>query len=110
MIDIDIYDCLGDFLASDPRDLDEFEQQKDDGDIQIITCGTYNGASASFDPWDITPSNLYNTVLRYAREDNDTIAWQQQEDLSQRETVEMLTRQFEIFALRDTKAVYLILD
>ena len=44
--------------------LEEFEDYQERGFIQDITCGTYNGATDTFDPWEINEGNLIDTIFQ----------------------------------------------
>ena len=43
---------------------EEFEEEQERGFIQEITCGTYNGATDTFDPWEINEGNLIDTIIQ----------------------------------------------
>ena len=43
---------------------EEFEDYRESGFIQDITCGTYNGATDTFDPWEINNGNLIDTIFQ----------------------------------------------
>lgn len=43
---------------------EEFEEEQERGFIQEITCGTYNGATDTFDPWEIDEGNLIDTIIQ----------------------------------------------
>lgn len=44
--------------------LEEFKEYQGDGFIVDITCGTYNGATKTFTPWEINEGNLIKTILQ----------------------------------------------
>ena len=48
--------------------LEEFKDYRESGFINEITCGTYNGATDTFDPWEISLDNLINTILQDIRD------------------------------------------
>lgn len=48
--------------------IDDFNDMENRGVIENITCGTYNGALKSFDPWNINNKNIINTILNYIKE------------------------------------------
>lgn len=56
------YKTLDEYLQSENMTADEFTEAVENGYIQDITCGTYNGASDTFDPWRLTPENVVETV------------------------------------------------
>ena len=43
---------------------EEFEDYRESGFIQDITCGTYNGATDTFYPWEINNGNLIDTIFQ----------------------------------------------
>lgn len=43
---------------------EEFEDYRESGFIYEITCGTYNGATDTFDPWEINNGNLIDTIFQ----------------------------------------------
>lgn len=47
---------------------EEFEEEQERGLIQEITCGTYNGATDTFDPWEINEGNLIDTIIQDIRD------------------------------------------
>ena len=81
------------FTNTDPQ---EFDDKVEEGFIQELTLGTYNGASNTFTPNNPTNENIKNAIYRYLVEtcqestDNDT------EQLSQY-----------VFIIQDTKEIYL---
>lgn len=44
--------------------IEEFEQYQKSGFIKEITCGTYNGSTNKFVPWEINLDNLIKTILQ----------------------------------------------
>ena len=44
--------------------IEEFEQYQKSGFIKEITCGTYNGPTNKFVPWEINLDNLIKTILQ----------------------------------------------
>ena len=46
-----------------------FSDQMDRGFLQDITCGTYNGATDEFTPWELTDDNIVETVRQALNED-----------------------------------------
>lgn len=41
----------------------DFADQEERGFIQNITCGTYNGATDNFTPWQLNNNNILDTIL-----------------------------------------------
>lgn len=56
------YQTLDEYLQSENMTADDFSEAKENGYIQEITCGTYNGASDTFTPWQLTPENVAETI------------------------------------------------
>ena len=48
--------------------IEDFTDYQERGFIQDITCGTYNGATNKFVPWEINLDNLINTILQDIRD------------------------------------------
>ena len=48
--------------------IEDFENYRERGFIQDITCGTYNGATNKFVYWEINLDNLINTILQDIRD------------------------------------------
>ena len=46
-----------------------FDEQLERGFIHDITCGTYNGATDEFTPWELTDENIVETVRQALNED-----------------------------------------
>ena len=46
-----------------------FSDQMNRGFLQDITCGTYNGATDEFTPWELTDDNIVETVRQALNED-----------------------------------------
>ena len=46
-----------------------FSDQMGRGFLQDITCGTYNGATDEFTPWELTDDNIVETVRQALNED-----------------------------------------
>ena len=47
---------------------EEFENEMQDGWFADMTCGTYNGATNTFTPWQLTENNNINAILNYIHE------------------------------------------
>lgn len=65
---IEHYKDFEEYSDANPVTLEEFEDYKERGFIQDITCGTYNGATNTFTPWEINLDNLINTILQDIRD------------------------------------------
>lgn len=62
------YEDFEEYSEANHVTLEEFENYKESGFIQDITCGTYNGATDTFDPWEISLDNLIDTILQDIRD------------------------------------------
>ena len=65
---IEHYKDFEEYSDANPITLEEFEDYKERGFIQDITCGTYNGATNKFVYWEINLDNLINTILQDIRD------------------------------------------
>lgn len=65
---IEHYKDFEEYSKANNVTLEEFEDYKERGFIQDITCGTYNGATNKFTPWEINLDNLINTILQDIRD------------------------------------------
>lgn len=65
---IEYYEDFEEYSDANPVTLEEFENYKESGFIQDITCGTYNGATNTFDPWEISLDNIIDTILQDIRD------------------------------------------
>ena len=55
---ITAYESFEDFCRCVNYDESDFSKALDEGFIQEITCGTYNGATNTFAPWQLTDRNI----------------------------------------------------
>ena len=75
LMNVGYYDSKADYMADTFADVSEetgaadFTDQEERGFIQDITCGTYNGATQTFTPWEISDNNLLDTILNALHED-----------------------------------------
>lgn len=56
------YDNMQDFLQCENMDREEFTDLCNDGFYSEITCGTYNGATDTFTPYELTDQNIIMTL------------------------------------------------
>ena len=56
------YQTLDEYLQSENMTAEDFSEAEENGFIQEITCGTYNGVSDTFTPWNLTPENVAETI------------------------------------------------
>ena len=74
---IERYDSIEDFMrtkyygmknTTKEECLEEFEDTMKSGFIHNITCGTYNGATDTFDPWELTDDNIVEMIFNEMHE------------------------------------------
>ena len=76
LMNVGYYDSKADYMADTFADVSEetgaadFTDQEERGFIQEITCGTYNGATKDFTPWQISDNNILDTILNALHEDD----------------------------------------
>lgn len=102
---LDNYNELKDYLKEQNLETWEFTEKLENGFVTDITCGTFNGASDIFTPWEINNKNLRDTI-------NNAIS---EFDLNDVETGNSLTISdviniYNVFYIKDTKKVYIELD
>lgn len=76
LMNVSYYDSKAEYLRStfpgvktDEEAAEVFSDQMDRGFLQDITCGTYNGATDEFTPWELTDDNIIETVWQALNED-----------------------------------------
>ena len=57
-------------VETDEEAAADFNDQMDRGFIQNITCGTYNGATDDFTPWQLNDNNILDTILNALHEED----------------------------------------
>ena len=57
-----------DVVYTDEEAAADFSDLMDSGFIQDITCGTYNGATDEFTPWELNNENILDTILNALHE------------------------------------------
>ena len=65
---IEHYKDFEEYSKANNVTLEEFEDYRESGFINEITCGTYNGATDKFVYWEINLDNLINTILQDIRD------------------------------------------
>lgn len=70
LMNVGEYDSEADYIRAsfigvetDEEASEEFIDQIENGYIQEITCGTYNGATDTFTPWTLTDRSILDTIL-----------------------------------------------
>lgn len=77
LMNVSFYDSKAEYIRltfpgveTDAEAAEDFADQMDSGFIQDITCGTYNGATDEFDPWELNDNNILDTILNALHEDD----------------------------------------
>ena len=55
-------------VETDEEAAEVFSDKLESGFIQDITCGTYNGATDDFTPWELTDNNILDTIFNELHE------------------------------------------
>ena len=70
LMNVSYYDSKAEYIRlsflgveTDEEAAEVFSDQLESGFIQDITCGTYNGATDDFTPWELTDNNILDTIL-----------------------------------------------
>lgn len=91
-------------VETDEEAAEVFADQMDSGFLQEITCGTYNGATDEFDPWELTDNNIIETVWQALNEDEfifDMVVNRDiiQEDWTNADYLREYTEVYEVFII-----------
>ena len=70
LMNVSYYDSKAEYIRltfpgvkTDEEAAEVFDEQLKSGFIQEITCGTYNGATDEFTPWELNNKNILDTIL-----------------------------------------------
>ena len=76
IMNVSYYDSKAEYIRltfpgvkTDEEAAEVFDEQLKSGFIQEITCGTYNGATDEFTPWELTDDNIVETMRQALNED-----------------------------------------
>ena len=110
-----IYDNLEEFLEFNNINKDEFNEKVTGGWYLDCTCGTYNGALDTFDPWEINPENVADSLVNAFHEmdlEEDLMELEGWNDNTETTREDILTyfTMYDIFILKDSKRIYLDRD
>ena len=109
LMNVSYYDSKADYIRltflgveTDEEATKVFGEQLDCGFIQDITCGTYNGATDKFTPWELTDDNIVRTVWQALNEDEfifDMVVNRDinQEDWTNADYIREYTEVYEVF-------------
>lgn len=77
LMNVSYYDSKSEYIRltflgvkTDEEAAEDFADQMERGFIREITCGTYNGATDDFTPWELTDDNILNTIYNALHEDD----------------------------------------
>ena len=77
LMNVSYYDSKAEYIRlsflgveTDEEAAEVFSDQMDLGFIQDITCGTYNGATKEFTPWQLNDNNILDTILNALHDDD----------------------------------------
>ena len=79
LMNVSYYDSKAEYMESctpddvvytDEEAAADFSDLMDSGFIQDITCGTYNGATDEFTPWELNNENILDTILNALQEED----------------------------------------
>ena len=111
LMNVSYYDSKAEYIRlsflgveTDEEAAEVFSDQMDLGFIQDITCGTYNGATDEFTPWELTDDNIIETVWQALNEDEfifDLVVNRDiiQEDWTNADYIREYTEVYEVFII-----------
>ena len=111
LMNVSYYDSKAEYIRlsflgveTDKEATQVFDEQLDRGFIHDITCGTYNGATDEFTPWQITDKNILDTIWRALNEDEfifDMVVNRDiiQEDWNNDDYIREYTEVYEVFII-----------
>ena len=77
IMNVSYYDSKAEYIRlsflgvkTDEEAAEVFSDKLESGFIQDITCGTYNGATDDFTPWQLNDNNIIETVWQALNEDD----------------------------------------
>lgn len=77
LMNVSYYDSKAEYIRltfpgveADEEASEEFSDKIESGFIQDITCGTYNGATDEFTPWQLNDNNILDTILNALHEED----------------------------------------
>ena len=111
LMNVSYYDSKAEYIRlsflgveTDEEAAEVFSDQLESGFIQEITCGTYNGATDEFTPWELTDDNIIETVWQALNEDEfifDMVVNRDiiQEDFTNADYIREYTEVYEVFII-----------
>lgn len=107
-----IYDNLDEFLKFNNMNKDEFDENLTDSWYLDCTCGTYNGASDTFDPWEINSKNVADSLVNIFNEANweeelmELEGWTDDSKIN-RDSILDYVLYDEVFIIKDDRSIYI---
>lgn len=108
------YDNMSDFLECENMDKMEFEELHDNGFYSEITCGTYNGVTDTFTPYQLTNENIISTLYTMM---NEFEFWEFVNDIVENEAINNnwhdlqyineLVHFYDIIIIKDERKIYI---
>ena len=111
LMNVSYYDSKAEYIRlsfmdvkTDKEAAEMFSDQMDCGFLQDITCGTYNGATDDFIPWELSDNNILATILNALHEDEfifDMVVNRDiiQEDWTNADYIREYTEVYEVFII-----------
>ena len=111
LMNVSYYDSKAEYIRlsfmgvkTDEEAAEVFADKLESGFIQDITCGTYNGATDDFTPWELTDNNILDTIWQALNEDDfifDMVVNQDiiQEDRTNADYIREYTEVYEVFII-----------
>lgn len=114
MIVLNEYDNMQDFLYCENMEHEEFTDLYNNGWYNDITCGTYNGATDTFTPYELNEENIIMTLSQMM---NDFNFWEFVNDLTENEAIKddwhglqyinELVHFYDIIIIKDERKIYI---
>ena len=115
LMNVSYYDSKAEYIRlsfmdvkTDEEAAEVFSDQMDLGFIQDITCGTYNGATDEFTPWQINDNNILDTILNALHEEDfyDLVTQYEEDEnalneWSNADRIREYTEVYEVFIIGD---------
>ena len=120
LMNVSYYDSKAEYIRltftgveTDEEAAEVFADQLDSGFLQDITCGTYNGATDEFTPWELNNKNILDTIWQALNEDDfifDMVVNRDiiQEDWTNADYIREYTEVYEVFIIGNN--VYVNMD
>lgn len=114
MMALNEYDNMSDFLECENMNHEEFTDLYNNGWYSEITCGTYNGVTDKFTPYELNEENIIMTLSQMM---NDFDFWEFVNDLTEDEAINnnwngllyinQLVNFYDIIIIKDERKIYI---